>query len=125
MRIALGNLGRGHFAEFCAAFRELPFCKMFGFGWNSLYWLLTVPTAIVGSWFLLRQWPLAYAILLLGTIVYFSTTTSLLMAGDGMQRYRLRLLPFFYCLVALGWSARALTRVPPASPPSSSPPPTT
>jgi 4-amino-4-deoxy-L-arabinose transferase-like glycosyltransferase len=103
MARAVRGLFRGEFAAFGRAVADLPFCKIVGFGWNVLYWLLTIPTACLGGYLILRQknWPAV--VLLLGTIAYFAVTTSIIQAGDGMQRYRLRLLPYLYCVAAAGW----------------------
>jgi hypothetical protein len=102
MTAAVKRLFRCEVKKFWQAVHEVPLCKLVGFGWNALYWLLTIPTAIVGSYLVVRHRPWTYSILLFGTIGYFAVTTSLAMAGDGMQRYRLRLLPYLYTLSAVG-----------------------
>ena len=74
-----------------------------GFGWNALYWIVTIPPAFLGVWLLIRARNWFALSFLVGTIAYFAITTSLVQAGDGMQRYRLRILPYLYCLAAAGW----------------------
>lgn len=107
MTSALKDLFRGEPGEFWAAFRQLPFCKLFGFGWNAAYWIVTIPPALLGVYLALRRLPWFYTIFFAGSIAYFALTTSLTMAGDGMQRYRLRTLPYLFCLAAVGWSCRS------------------
>lgn len=110
MTAALKGLFRGEFASFWIELRRVPFCKMTGFAWNAVYWVITVPPFVVGAYLLVKRFPHSHAVLLLGTIAYFAVTTAIVQAGDGMQRYRLRLLPFWYCVAAMGWCASELKR---------------
>jgi 4-amino-4-deoxy-L-arabinose transferase-like glycosyltransferase len=100
---AFKGLLRGEFGQFREAVAKISFCKFVGFGWNAAYWLVTIPAALVGGYLLMRHrnWPAC--VVLLGTILYFASVSSIAQAGDGMQRYRLRLLPYLYCVAAVGW----------------------
>jgi hypothetical protein len=105
MMAALKKLVRGEPGAFARAVREVSFCKLFGFTWNIAYWMLVVPASLFGVVWTLRQRHWIGFVLLLGTVAYFVVTLSLIKAGDGMQRYRLRMLPYLYCVAAVGWTA--------------------
>lgn len=112
MIAATKELLRGQVREFWLATKEVPFCKIVGFTWNVLYWFLTIPVGLLGAYLLCRHCPMPYVILLLGTIAYFAVTTSIAKAGDGMQRYRIRVVPYIYCVAALGWCGRRMVPSP-------------
>jgi 4-amino-4-deoxy-L-arabinose transferase-like glycosyltransferase len=106
MMHALNGLVRGNLGQFVGTVRKVPLCKFFGFGWNAVYWLLAVPAGLVGMCILMRRRNWMACVVLFGTVGYFAFTTSLVQAGDGMQRYRLRIVPYLYCLAAVGWLER-------------------
>lgn len=106
VKAAFRRLLRGELGTFWQQAKHFPLCKVTGFGWNAAYWFITVPASFVGAWIIIRRYPVVYTILLLGGVAYFWVTTPIVMAGDGMNRYRLRSLPFFYCVVAAAWLGR-------------------
>lgn len=116
MTRALKGLVRGRLGEFSDAIQQVPACKWIGFGWNALYWLLTIPPALLGLYVMVRQRNWLGVLLVVGTVAYFAVTTALVQAGDGMQRYRLRLLPYLYCMAAVGWQWRELQCAPSSHP---------
>jgi 4-amino-4-deoxy-L-arabinose transferase-like glycosyltransferase len=106
------QLLRGQVDPLAQAAKQIPACKAVGATWNILFWLLTIPAATIGLYQCIRQRLWLHVFLLVSTILYFTVGTALIQAGDGMQRYRLRILPSLYCLAAVGWCWRKVGAVP-------------